>query len=81
MQKERSKPGSATWDFPRINPTGLSQPTQPCSIAIVGRPNVGKSSFINAILNDERTIVSDVAGTTRDAVDVPYTRDGKDYHA
>ena len=41
-------------------------------IAIVGRPNAGKSSLINAILKDDRTIVSDVAGTTRDAVDVPY---------
>jgi len=41
-------------------------------IAIVGRPNAGKSSLINAILKDERTIVSDIPGTTRDAVDVPY---------
>ncbi len=48
-------------------------------IAIVGRPNVGKSSLINAILRDERTIVSDIAGTTRDAVDVPYERDGIHY--
>lgn len=48
-------------------------------IAIVGRPNVGKSSLINAILNDERSIVSDVAGTTRDAVDVPYRRNKKAY--
>ena len=48
-------------------------------IAIVGRPNVGKSSLINAILRDERTIVSDIAGTTRDAVDVPYERDGVHY--
>ena len=41
-------------------------------IAIVGKPNAGKSSLINAILKDDRTIVSDIAGTTRDAVDVPY---------
>ncbi len=51
----------------------------PTYIAIVGRPNVGKSSLINSILEDERTIVSEVAGTTRDAVDVPYERGGIDY--
>ncbi len=49
----------------------------PVKIAIVGRPNVGKSSLINAILNDTRSIVSDIAGTTRDAVDVPYERDDR----
>ncbi|MGB1937277.1 MAG: ribosome biogenesis GTPase Der [Akkermansiaceae bacterium] len=41
-------------------------------IAIVGKPNAGKSSLVNAILKDDRTIVSDVAGTTRDSVDIPY---------
>jgi len=41
-------------------------------IAIVGKPNAGKSSLINAILKDERTIVSEIAGTTRDAIDIPY---------
>ncbi|MDP0490536.1 MAG: ribosome biogenesis GTPase Der [Verrucomicrobiota bacterium JB023] len=46
-------------------------------IAVVGRPNAGKSSLINGILKDERTIVSNIAGTTRDAVDIPYTRDGE----
>ncbi len=51
----------------------------PIRIAIVGRPNAGKSSLINAILQDKRTIVSDVAGTTRDAIDVPYTRDSQPY--
>ena len=41
-------------------------------IAVVGKPNAGKSSLINAILKDERTMVSEIAGTTRDAVDIPY---------
>ncbi len=49
----------------------------PLSLAIVGRPNVGKSSLINAILSDRRTIVSNIPGTTRDAVDISY-RHGKD---
>ncbi len=65
-------------DFPEI-PSGDSEPVYPLKMAIVGRPNVGKSSLINALLNDSRTIVSDIAGTTRDSVDVPYERDGKPY--
>ena len=52
---------------------------RPARIAIVGRPNVGKSSLINAILKDERTIVSEIPGTTRDSVDVPFTLHGKSY--
>jgi GTP-binding protein len=53
--------------------------TPPTRIAIVGRPNVGKSSLINAILKDQRTIVSDIPGTTRDSVDVPFTVHEKPY--
>lgn len=47
--------------------------------SIIGRPNVGKSSLVNAILNEERTIVSPVAGTTRDAIDTPFKYNGKDF--
>lgn len=48
-------------------------------VALVGRPNVGKSSFINRLLGKERLIVSDIAGTTRDAVDSPFEHEGKAY--
>ena len=48
-------------------------------IAIVGRPNAGKSSITNRLLGEERVVVSDVAGTTRDAVDVPFRYNNKDY--
>jgi len=48
-------------------------------LAIVGRPNVGKSSLVNSILGDKRTTVSEIAGTTRDTVDVKTERDGQEY--
>ncbi len=48
---------------------------------IIGRPNVGKSSLINALLNEERTIVSNIAGTTRDSIDTLFTYDKKEYIA
>lgn len=51
------------------------------TFSIIGRPNVGKSSLMNAILNQERTIVSNVEGTTRDSVDTPFKRDEKNYIA
>ncbi len=48
-------------------------------IAVVGRPNVGKSSIVNRILGQERVMVSDIAGTTRDAIDTDFERDGRSF--
>src|SRR5437867_9152341 len=61
------------------SPTVDSRPTspEPLAVAILGRPNVGKSSLINSIVRSERAIVSELPGTTRDAVDVLYQRDGR----
>ncbi len=49
---------------------------EPIRLAVIGRPNVGKSSLVNRFLGDERVIVSDIAGTTRDAIDLPLTFEG-----
>jgi GTP-binding protein len=48
-------------------------------VAIVGRPNVGKSTLVNRLLGEDRVVVSDIAGTTRDSIRVPLERDGKKY--
>lgn len=52
---------------------------EPIRVAVVGKPNVGKSSLVNALLGDDRMTVSNMPGTTMDAVDVPFTYGGKSY--
>jgi GTP-binding protein len=54
----------------------VGSPQNPIHVAIIGRPNVGKSTLLNQLLNEERSIVSAIPGTTRDAVDAELERDG-----
>jgi GTP-binding protein len=63
--------------FPEL--TGEDEEEEIPKIAIVGKPNVGKSSLINKLVGENRVIVSDIAGTTRDAIDTRVTYHGKDY--
>ncbi len=59
--------------FPK---TDEKAPNDDIRFSIIGRPNVGKSSLVNAILGEDRVIVSDIAGTTRDAIDTRFEADG-----
>jgi GTP-binding protein len=66
--------------LPAVDPDALTANAQHgARVAIVGRPNVGKSTLINRLLGEDRLVVSDVAGTTRDSISVTLERDGKQY--
>lgn len=62
-------------------PENLEEPYDPdvIKITVAGRPNVGKSSLVNVILGQERVIVSNIPGTTRDAIDTPFKRNNQEY--
>jgi GTP-binding protein len=63
--------------LPFLPEAEAAAPAPGLRVAIIGRPNVGKSALVNAILGEERVIVSDIAGTTRDAVDTPFEYEGR----
>lgn len=65
-------------DFPETN---VEEEEEGIKFCLIGRPNVGKSSLVNALLNEEKVIVSPIAGTTRDAVDTSFTYNKKKYVA
>lgn len=63
----------------KLPETGEAREVEAVRIAVIGRPNVGKSSLVNALLGEERVIVTDIPGTTRDAIDTRFRRADREY--
>lgn len=71
--------GDVLDDIVKSFPDNKYEETDDIKVSVIGKPNVGKSSLINALVDDNRVIVSPIAGTTRDAIDTPFEWDGDKY--
>ena len=71
--------GDVLDDIVKSFPDNKYEETDDIKVSVIGKPNVGKSSLINALVNDNRVIVSPIAGTTRDAIDTPFEWEGNKY--
>ncbi|MGC1441960.1 MAG: ribosome biogenesis GTPase Der [Burkholderiaceae bacterium] len=78
---ETGEPGSAEGaeDAKPVNAADPAESDRPVRIAVIGRPNAGKSTLINTMLGEERLVAFDQPGTTRDSVEVPFAQNGRDY--
>jgi GTP-binding protein len=76
---ESKLPAAGKTEDLALQTSSPAQTKHPIALAIVGRPNVGKSSLINSVLGSDRAIVSELAGTTRDSVDISYERDSEQF--
>ncbi|HAT82656.1 MAG TPA: ribosome biogenesis GTPase Der, partial [Eubacterium sp.] len=75
----RTNVGDVLDDIVASFPDGSTEKDETIGIAVIGRPNVGKSSLVNALIGKNRVIVSPIAGTTRDSVDTPFRWEGREY--
>ena len=75
----RTNVGDVLDDLVASFPDGSTEKDETIGIAVIGRPNVGKSSLVNALIGKNRVIVSPIAGTTRDSVDTPFRWEGREY--
>ena len=77
--RRRAPQGGGGGPARRVRSTTADDPATPLRLAFIGKPNVGKSSLVNCLLGEERVLVHDQPGTTRDPIDTPFSFGGREY--